>query len=350
MTRIRSNSSTKDDAAPTHESQRLEVCGCCGSNSALPAGSAQGVPILRCASCKTLRFESIAPPQVIYQDGYHLGETGFGWNYVDDSERNYEDAKANKRLELIERYRPPGRLVDVGGGIGLFAAAASRRGWDAEVLEPVSHAVDFARKNTGVKAIQGTADKLRDYPGRYDLVSFLHCIEHIPEARETLQVARRALVPGGHLFIEVPNVGSLARRLQGDLWLGWQAGEHAYLFERRTLAGLVQAAGFEPLFVRTFVPGWHGLLPDGYAHMLGLQGPLYRILDFKRRHARRPLVVGEPPLGDARETGAFRTPVPIREQTGFRRFIYQKVFDRIAWLEEALGVGTFIQILARSRQ
>lgn len=316
---------------------RLESCGCCGARRARPFGEIEGVGLLRCGQCGTVRFEAVAPPDVIYSDGYHTGSGDYGWNYADQDELGCRTALADETLAWIERRRSPGRLIDVGGGLGYFAATAARHGWDAELLEPVSEAVDHARQEFGLRATLGTVEELKNRPNEFDLICFLHCIEHIPPARETLAMAGEALAPRGLLFIEVPNLGSLSRRMEGQSWYGWRAGEHAYVFSRRSLVGLVRRAGFEPVAVRTYVPGWSGLLPDAYAHFLGLQRIMARVLSVKRRLD-----------GTGNGSGpSDHRPVPIREHRGIRRAVYGRGFELAKSFEELVGLGTNVQLLAR---
>lgn len=317
----------------------LRSCGCCGHDRAVAAGRAQSVGLLRCAACGTVRFEAVVPPGDVYDDGYHVGETAFGWDYLTAGARGYEAAMANQRLDFLARFRRPGRLVDVGGGLGYFAAAAARRGWAAELLEPVPAAIEYARTTLGLTAHLGGAELLADLDRKFDVVAFVHCIEHIPAARDTLAAARGVIAPSGLLFVEVPNHGSLARRWQGERWLGWQAGEHVYVFTKRTLLGLLARAGFEPIAVRTYVPGWDGLDPDGYAHMLGLRVPLTVAISLKRRLRRRgPRANGQ---------GRNGRPPAIAERSGRTRAIYSRGFAAATRLEQALGLGTNLQVLAR---
>lgn len=317
----------------------LPGCGCCGHGRAEPAGRPQGVGLLRCARCGTLRFEAVVAPGDVYTDGYHDGSAGFGWDYASSGARGYEEATAAQRLDFLARFGRPGRLVDVGGGLGYFAAAAARRGWTAELLEPVPAAAEYARTTLGLPVHLGGAERLPEFAGEFDLISFLHCIEHIPQARDAFEMARRALSPAGMLFVEVPNHGSLARRWQGERWLGWQAGEHVYVFTKRTLLGLLARSGFEPIATRTYVPGWDGLDPNGYAHMLGLRAPLAFAVSLKRRLRGR----STPADGEA------GPPAPIAQRSFAARAGYSRVFATAGWIEERLGLGTNLQVLARPR-
>lgn len=321
----------------------LAACGCCGERAATVVGRPQSTDLLRCRGCGTLRFRAVVTPEVVYRDGYHDGSSEFGWDYTTYAERGYEEATAADRIAWLERHRGPGRLVDVGGGLGFFTAAAAARGWDAELLEPVAQACAYARSRLGVRATEGGADLLSERKGSYDVVSFLHCIEHIPEARDTLRAAGRALRRDGLLFVEVPNHGSIARRLQGERWLGWQAGEHVYVFDRRTLLRCIRAAGFEPVAVRTYVPGWEGLDTHGYAHMLGAEPLLSAAVRLKRRAHGDRSAANRSVAADA------RSPSAVRDLGGLRRRVLGDGFRLAARAEEALGVGTNLQVLARRR-
>lgn len=326
----------------TRERVALDVCGVCGEARWEPAGSAQGYGLRRCSGCGTLRFEAVAPPEVVYRDGYHSGEIEYGWDYTAFDEVGYEEAVAHARLDWIDDHLDPGRLVDVGGGLGSFAAAASSRGWDATLLEPVPRAVEEARRRHGVRAVVGGAEDLAAGGETYDLVAFVHCIEHIPEARETLRAARDAIGPGGLLFVEVPNHGSMARRILGERWLGWQAGEHVYVFDRPALIGLLERAGYEVVVERSFVPGWPGLVPDAYAHFLGVAPLLRRVIAAKRG-------LGRPRPATSEDDGA-APPRPIAEARGLRKVVFGHGFDGLARIEETLGLGTNLQVLARPRR
>lgn len=327
--------------APLH----LHQCGCCDSEFFAPAGRAQGCDLIRCSTCGTLRFTEVGQPAEIYRDGYHEGGSEYGWDYASPTTRAYEEAMANARLAWIEEFHSPARLLDVGGGVGYLSAAAGGRGWAAELLEPVAAAVNFAREHFGVTGHVGGADAISSLPsGAFDVICFIHCIEHVAPARETLAAAARALSPGGHLVIEVPNHASAARRLEGDDWLGWQAGEHVYVFDRRSLTGLVRRAGFEPIAVRTTVPGYGGMDADGYAYMLGLQGVLAAGVRVKRRLARSPVVASSETAPGPKSPRAAR---PVDDETGLRGVVYGRGFPALKFIEERTGLGTNLQLIAR---
>lgn len=293
----------------------------------------------RCRVCGTTRFSATVIPDAIYADGYHDGSSDFGYDYGGGA--GYEDAVADLRLDWLESRVTKGSIVDVGGGLGYFAARAAQRGWEATLVEPVPAAVRHASERFGLRALEMGVEDLAASGETFDLVTLNHAVEHFPEALETLRKLKPAV--GGHLFVEVPNLASLGRRLMGDKWLGWQAGEHVYVFTRRTLCSLLERAGYDVIDSGTFVPGWHGLIPDSYAHLLGVENLLNRVVAIRRALTRKAGMRAPDPAGPVGNNA------PITESLGVRHTLFTKGFDLLATAEARTGLGTNVRVLCRPR-
>lgn len=85
--------------------------------------------------------------------------------------------------------------------------------------------------------------------GQFDLIMFHHSLEHVPDPRETLSVARSKLNPGGHCVVRVPTVSSLAWQEYGIDWFQLDAPRHITLPSREGMRIAGEAASFE--LVRT---------------------------------------------------------------------------------------------------
>jgi 2-polyprenyl-3-methyl-5-hydroxy-6-metoxy-1,4-benzoquinol methylase len=97
-----------------------------------------------------------------------------------------------------------GRLTDVGAGGGEFVFVASQCGFDASGVEPNLGYSAFARDAYDVEVSTAEVGSLE--PGSADVVTMFHVLEHIADPRAALRSIWSALAPGGHLFIEVPNI------------------------------------------------------------------------------------------------------------------------------------------------
>ncbi len=113
-----------------------------------------------------------------------------------------------RTLELLDRHlpSPPGRIVDVGGGTGVYAVPLVERGFEVHVVEPierhVEQVVDTARRRNmrGLTSELGDARDLSGVTPGADAVLLLGPLYHLTEASDrvnALAEARRVVRPGG---------------------------------------------------------------------------------------------------------------------------------------------------------
>lgn len=113
-----------------------------------------------------------------------------------------------RTLELLDRHlpSPPGRIVDVGGGTGVYAVPLIERGFEVHVVEPIEHHVEQGvaparRRNlSGLTFELGDARDLSGVEPASDAVSLLGPLYHLTEASDrvhALAEARRVVRPGG---------------------------------------------------------------------------------------------------------------------------------------------------------
>jgi 2-polyprenyl-3-methyl-5-hydroxy-6-metoxy-1,4-benzoquinol methylase len=155
-----------------------------------------------------------------------------------------------KWLRAVERYQPGGRLLDVGCGTGIFLAEAQRTGrWQVTGVEPSQAAADYARLVLKLPVLNGAlAEVESDLPSAsFDVVTLWNVLEHLPEPITDLRRIHRLLRPGGWLIAMIPNVESLAARVFGPYWLGWELPRHLYLFPRQTLQHILISLGLKPI-------------------------------------------------------------------------------------------------------
>ena len=95
----------------------------------------------------------------------------------------------------------PGRLLDVGAGVGVLMKAAADRGWETEGVEPSATAAEWARRLTGAPIHVGFLEQLNLSPGRYDAITVVDTLRHVPDPARFLAEARRLLRPGGLIMI-----------------------------------------------------------------------------------------------------------------------------------------------------
>lgn len=180
------------------------------------------------------------------------------------------------------------RILDVGCGAGGFAATvkAARPGAEVWGVEPDDAAYVAASKVLD-RVLHGQFDERLGLPeGGFDAVVFNDSLEHFPDHRPPLRLARRLLAPAGVLVASVPNVRywpHLRHYLFQADWRYEDEGirDHTHLrfFTRRSLVRALQEAGFEVLAVHGINPCWNAMrkrvaqrvLPSGMQDLLYLQ-------------------------------------------------------------------------------
>ncbi|MGW3647398.1 class I SAM-dependent methyltransferase [Streptomyces sp. NPDC000878] len=139
------------------------------------------------------------------------------------------------------RFPEPESWLDVGTGEGAFPAAAKRYfPYTAFDGVDTTRRVQKARASGHIEeAHRGRLTDERivnSLHARYDVVSMFHHLEHTPDPREELRAALRALRPGGHLLIEVPDPHGAFGTLLGRWWPWYAQPRHLHLMP---LANLV---------------------------------------------------------------------------------------------------------------
>lgn len=113
--------------------------------------------------------------------------------------------------EIMERHLPPApaRLLDVGGGTGVYALPLAGRGYRVHLIDPVLLHVERAREQSSasktplVSADVGDARNLNVPDAAFDVVLLFGPLYHLTDRRDrvgALAEARRVLVPGGLLL------------------------------------------------------------------------------------------------------------------------------------------------------
>ncbi len=105
------------------------------------------------------------------------------------------------------------RVLEIGSGIGFFAAFLHSHGYDVVELEPVGGGFEFIgaarhalRSDSAPTHLDiGVDDLDPDLHGRFDLIYSLNVLEHVPDWRHALDASYDVLAPGGTMVQSCPN-------------------------------------------------------------------------------------------------------------------------------------------------
>lgn len=144
-------------------------------------------------------------------------------------------------FRLARRFPRPGRVLDVGCGTGGALDSFAKLGWHTVGVEPGSRAAETARA-AGHSVLTGSFPETAP-EGRFDLVLFVHSLEHVRDPARSLARACELLAPGGAVFVATPNAdGALARASDVDWWQ-LDAPRHLVVLSRAGLRAAAARAG-----------------------------------------------------------------------------------------------------------
>ncbi len=177
--------------------------------------------------------------------------------YEDLEDPSYEAGRLERRLQfaklmdLVQRYQPTGRLLDVGAASGILVEVAQARGYAAVGVEP-SQWLQARARERGLPVLLGSFPH-PDITGTFDVVTLVDVIEHVSDPVALLRAAGAALSANGVGVVTTPDVGSLAARVLGRKWWHYRVAHIGY-FDRRSLGFALERAGLRPVAWRR--PSW----------------------------------------------------------------------------------------------
>ncbi len=140
-------------------------------------------------------------------------------------EFTYEDIPSNPLVQLyerwldaIERHKPPGRLLDIGCGTGLFLSVARRRGWKPYGVDECEEAIEHAVNHFGLDVQVGEFSQAYGEDATFDAITMWDIIEHARKPVDLLRAARGALAAGGVVGIATPNQRSILDVVAGAIY------------------------------------------------------------------------------------------------------------------------------------
>ena len=102
-------------------------------------------------------------------------------------------------------------LLDVGCGGGILSEAMAQRGAKVTGIDMGAAPLAVARlhlleSQLDIHYEQATAEDFAGrYPGRFDVVTCLEMLEHVPDPEAVVRACHALLKPGGHLFVSTIN-------------------------------------------------------------------------------------------------------------------------------------------------
>jgi 2-polyprenyl-3-methyl-5-hydroxy-6-metoxy-1,4-benzoquinol methylase len=152
-------------------------------------------------------------------------------------------------LKLFLGKLPPGDLLDVGCGDGLFLHRMSGLGWRAVGIDFDEAAVTSGRARFGLDLRVGDFQQAHFDGNQFDAITMSHVIEHVPDPVACLEKCARLVRPGGRVVVSTPNSMSLGHQRFREAWRGLEPPRHLHIFSPECLGECARRAGLSVLRV-----------------------------------------------------------------------------------------------------
>jgi SAM-dependent methyltransferase len=138
-------------------------------------------------------------------------------DYSRQAERYDETRSASPSvLRLLRKAlegAPGRRLVDIGGGMGNYALALKREGWDPVVVDRSAEMLARATAK-GLEVVEADAQRLPFEDESFDAATMISMLHHVEDRAAALAEARRVLRTGGRLVLK-----GYTREDAASLWI-----------------------------------------------------------------------------------------------------------------------------------
>ena len=103
------------------------------------------------------------------------------------------------------------KVLDVGCGGGILAESMAREGAEVTGLDMGAEPLQVARLHAQENGVtldyvqQTVEDHAEAFAGRYDVVTCMEMLEHVPDPQSVVHACARLVKPGGHVFFSTLN-------------------------------------------------------------------------------------------------------------------------------------------------
>lgn len=232
-----------ETAAPSLQPTLCPICG------GTPIGDFRknDCLILKCTTCggkTTAGTFGAEHLNATYDDDYFFGGGAGYENYLEEAELLRQQGV--RYADVLEKYLPQGRLLDVGCAAGFLQAGFEERGWSTTGLEPNASMVSHAQEKLGLHVVQGSLESVGELPP-FDAVCLIQVIGHFHNLTQAMQSVSELTREDGLCLIEYWRMDSWVAKMFGKNWHEYSPPSVLHWFSRSSLDELMQNHGFAPV-------------------------------------------------------------------------------------------------------
>jgi ubiquinone/menaquinone biosynthesis C-methylase UbiE len=188
-------------------------------------------------------------------------------------------------LDLLRRYTPHGRVLEVGCGTGLLLRGIAPEAESAIGLDLSKGMIEMAKKR-GLTVVQGSITALPFPDDHFDVAYSFKVLAHVERIEEALREMARVVRPGGHVLGEFYNPYSLrylVKRLKPPTPISDRTSDEAVFTRYDSLSQIRRYLPHDLEIVD--LRGVRVVTPVSYVHKLPVVGPVFEALEWQAADA-----------------------------------------------------------------
>ncbi len=200
--------------------------------------------IWHCEDC-SLRFTQDVPDMqhigAYYKSEQYVSHTDTQKGLINKLYHIVRERTLKQKLNIIQQATGlrQGALLDIGAGVGAFAAQAKKSGWTITALEPDADARKVALHKFGVEAMP-SHELFNIQEKSFDAITLWHVLEHVHQLHAYVESFEKLLKDKGALIIAVPNYTSFDAQKYRQHWAAYDVPRHLYHFSPASMKKLMQ--------------------------------------------------------------------------------------------------------------
>lgn len=144
----------------------------------------------------------------------------------------------------IPKFSKPGKVFELGCGVGNELKELKDAGWEAEGVEMDRVCVDYANRND----LNVECGRLEDFDfgeNRYDLITAFFVLEHVHNPIDVLKKLRRMIKDSGYFVFSIPNLDSWEFSFFKGNWQALDPPLHLFHYKKSVIKKILDLCGFK---------------------------------------------------------------------------------------------------------
>ena len=223
-------------------------CPVCSSAKKYKIFNKEGSKFVICKSCQMVYLDPVFKDKYLFN--YYSNSPDVQAN-AHEKEKKFYNSIYGTGLDIINKKKKFGKLLDLGCSGGFFLDLAKKRKWKTYGIEINKKEFSIAVKKKH-KVWNKELSKLNKNE-KFDVITMWDVFEHIKNPHKLLYEIKNKLNKRGLVFIQIPNSNSLAAKILREKCNVFDPIEHVNLYNTDSLKRLFSISKFKILFVKSVI-------------------------------------------------------------------------------------------------